>query len=199
MSRHLVVLLAVAAAACGGSSAAPSGTGSTPAAVRAYNATAQQLTDAGASYGATSQQETTVAQCQTDHGTYQARVQPMIDQMRNLGPQMDEMMDAENHPEDADIGCGADATQWLLDQYGSQACASTDMSVNHQRAEQHAQLMIDWAQHQTVRSAQLGSLMGMDMGGMTGMGGSTGTCQRNPDGSFTLSGGGMMGPGGGMQ
>ncbi len=198
MSRHLVVLLSVASAACGGSSAPQSGAGVAPADVRAYNATAQQVTDAATSYGATSQQATTVAQCQADHATYDAQVQPMIDHMRNLGPQMDAMMDAEHHPEDADVGCGADAMQWLLDQYGSQACASADMTVNHQRAAQHAQLMPDWAQHQTVRSAQLGSMMGMDMGGMTGMGGSTGTCQRNADGSFTLSGGGMMGSVGGM-
>jgi hypothetical protein len=59
------------------------------------------------------------------------------------------------------------------------------MAPNRAEAARHVQAMTEWSDHLRVRSEQMGSMMGM--GGMSG-GGTTGTCQRNADGSYTLAG-----------
>lgn len=64
------------------------------------------------------------------------------------------------------------------------------MGPNESEAARHVEVMTAWADHQRVRAEQMGSMMGT--GGMPG-GGTTATCRRNTDGSYTLAGsGGMM-------
>lgn len=66
--------------------------------------------------------------------------------------------------------------RWELDRHASLACASIgDMTPNRTEAARHVEAMTEWADHQRVRSEQMGSRMGM--GGMSGDG-STGICQR---------------------
>ncbi len=161
--------------------------------VEGFHAGAQQIADAASAYGAVAGGMADVAACRTDQAAYDGGVRPMLEQMRALAGAMDQQMTASmgGQGASADMRCGADAMLWELDRHAPLACASSgDMAPNRTEAARHVQAMTEWTDHQRVRSEQMGSAMGM--GGMGG-GGTTATCQRNADGSYTLSGGtGMM-------
>jgi hypothetical protein len=161
--------------------------------VDGFHAGAQEIAAAASGYGAAAGGMADVAACRTGQSGYDGVVRPMVEQMRAIAGPMDENMTSMGgQAASADMQCGADAMRWELDRHASLACASTgDMTPNRTEAARHVQAMTEWADHQRVRSEQMGSMMGM--GGMSGDG-STGTCQRNADGSYTLSGGGGMMP-----
>lgn len=171
----------------------PSGPGVTGMMVTGFHAAAEEIAAAASGYGAAAGGMADVAACGTDQTSYDGVVRPMVEQMRAIATPMDENMTSRGgQAASADMQCGADAMLWELDRHAPLACASTgDMAPNRTEAARHVQAMTRWTDHQRVRSEQMGSMMGM--GGMSG-GGTTGSCQRNADGSYTLSGGGGMMP-----
>jgi hypothetical protein len=100
------------------------------------------------------------------------------------------------------MACAAAAMVAELDRHQAAACASAgDMAPNVTEAQQHVATMTDWADHQLVRSHDMGTMMdaggggmmggggmggGMGGGGMGGGGMSTGHCVQNQDGTYTL-------------
>lgn len=192
--KTIALSLAAATAACGGSS--DTSGGASTADVQTFHTTSEAVAAAAESYGAAGASMPDVQTCGANESRYDAQVRPMVEQMRALAGGMDHEMMSMGQAGRADILCAADAMAAELDHHRSVACASlADMAPNRAEASHHAQAMTAWADHQRVRSEQMGSMMGM--GGM-GPGGQTGTCQRNADGSFTLGGGSAMpGPGGG--
>jgi hypothetical protein len=161
--------------------------------VDGFHAGAQEIAAAASGYGAAAGGMADVAACRADQTGYDGVVRPMVEQMRAIASPMDESMTAMGgQVASADMQCGADAMLWELDRHASLACASTgDMAPNRTEAARHVQAMTGWTDHQRVRSEEMGSMIGR--GGMSG-GGTTGACQRNADGSYTLSGGGGMMP-----
>lgn len=161
--------------------------------VTGFHAGAEEIAAAASGHGAAADGIADVAACRTDQMSYDGVVRPMVKQMQAIARSMDESMTSmSGQVASADMECGADAMLWELDRHASLACASTgDMAPNRAEAERHVQAMSGWADHQRVRSEQMGSMMAMD--GMSG-GGATGACRRNADGSYTLSGGGRMMP-----
>jgi hypothetical protein len=161
--------------------------------VSGFHAGAEEIAAAVTRHGVAAAGMSDVAACRADETSYDAVVRPMVNQMRVLASPMDETMRSMGGPgASGDMQCGADAMRWELDRHASLACASTgDMGPNRTEDARHVQAMTSWTDHQRVRSEQMGSTMGM--GGMPG-GGTTATCQRNADGSYTLPGGGGMMP-----
>jgi hypothetical protein len=188
--KMIALSLAAAAAACGGSSNDGGGNGTTD--VQTFNTTSQAIAATASSYGTNAASMPGLAACSSDETGYDAQVRPMVQQMRTLSGGMDDRMRSMGQLSSADMACGSDAMLAELDLHQAIACASpTDMTPNESEAERHAQVMAAWAEHQRIRSVEVGSMMGM--GGM-GPGGTTGTCQRNSDGTYTMAGG-PAGPG----
>jgi len=178
--RYLVLVLAVAAAACGSS-------GVTSADVQKLNALSQDVSAAATTYGTHAAAMTDTGSCSSAENTYDAQVRPMVGQIQGMGTAMDDEMGSMNHMSDADIECGAQAMMAELDRHKGVACASaTDMAPNKAEAQQHVATMTQWANHEMVRSDEMGSMMGMGMGGMGGGAMTTGHCVHNPDGSYTM-------------
>jgi hypothetical protein len=162
-----------------------SGPAVTSGMVAGFHSGVEEISAAVSGYGAAAAGMTDVAACRTDQMGYDGVVRPMVKQMHAIAGPMDESMASMGGAAGSgDMQCGADAMLWELDRHGSLACASTgDMAPNRSEAARHVQAMTAWADHQRVRSEQMGSMMGM--GGMPG-GGTTATCQRNQDGSYTM-------------
>lgn len=195
MKLIIVAVTSVALAACGSDSSSGNGGGSgqaTPDQVQDFRATAQAISLAASSYGTTAAVMPDRAACTANQTAYDAQVRPLLGHMQSASGAMDGQMSSMGRAGDADMTCGADAMGADLARHASIACASpTDMGPNKSEAARHVQVMTAWAGHQRVRSEQMGSTMGM--GGMPG-GSTTGACQRNADGSYTLLGGGGMMP-----
>ncbi len=178
--RHFVIVLGVAAAACGGSSV-------TTADVQKFNTLSQNVSSAAATYGTTAAGMTGAPSCNDAENAYDAQVRPMIGQMQGMAGAMDDRMGSMGHMSDADMDCGANAMMAELDRHKAVACASsTDMAPNKAEAQQHVTAMTRWADHEMARSAEMGSMMGMGMGGMGGSGMTAGHCVHDADGSYTL-------------
>lgn len=189
MKKTLVVAVScVALAACGGGGTSGGRSPVTTGDVQAFRGSAEAISTAATAYGATAATMPDHGACLADESGYETQVRPMVDQMRTRSGDMDEQMASMGRAADADMGCGASAMAAELDHHAPLACESaTDMAPNRTEAARHVQAMGAWADHQRARSEQMGSMMGMS--GMPG-GSTTGTCQRNADGSYTLSGGG---------
>ncbi len=173
---------ALLALACGGSTS-----GITSADVQRFNATAQEVATTAATYGAQAGGMTDAASCSTAQSGYDAQVRPMVGNLQSMGGGMDGEMGSMHRASDADMACAANAMMAELDRHRSVACASTvDMTPNKAEAQQHVAAMTQWADHEMARSAEMGSMMGMGMGGMGGAGTTTGHCVRNADGSYTM-------------
>jgi hypothetical protein len=182
--RYTVIVLGLAAAACGGSS----GSSSSAANTQTLNTLSQNISSAAAAYGTQASGMMDTTACNTDETGYEAQVRPMVEQMQGMGPEMDQMMGSLGHGTDADMTCAANAMVAEINRHKSVACSSTtDMGPNKSEAQQHVATMTEWANHQMVRSHDMGSMMGMGMGGMGGGGGmTTGHCVENGDGSFSM-------------
>ncbi len=183
--RHVaiaaVVATAVVVAACGGSSS-----GSTAADVQRLDALSQSVAVDAAAYGAKAAAMADMASCLGDESAYDAQVRPMLAEMQGMAPAMDAEMGSMGHMSDADMACGAQAMAAELDRHRGVACASaTDMAPNRDEAQAHVAAMADWANHEMARSRELGTMMGMGMGGMGGPM-ATGHCVHEPDGSYAL-------------
>jgi len=179
--RTTIVAVAFAVAACGGSS---SSSGSDP---KALNTLSQNVAAAAGAYGTQAGGMMDVSACDTDETSYDAQVRPMVEQMQGMAPGMDQMMGSLGHGSDADMTCAADAMMAELDHHKGVACSSmSDMGPNKTEAQQHVAAMTKWADHQMVRSDDMGSMMGTGMGGMGGGGMTTGHCVHNSDGTYTL-------------
>ncbi len=180
--RRISIVLGLAAIACGGSSSSSPG-----ASPRTLNALSQSIASAAAAYGAQTAGMADSTSCNADETGYDAQVRPMVEQMQGMGPEMDQMMSSMGHADDADMSCAAGAMMAELDRHKGMACSSmTDMGPNRSEAQQHVTAMTEWADHQMVRSDDMGSMMGMGMGGMAGGGMTSGHCVENPDGTFTM-------------
>jgi hypothetical protein len=180
--RHLAVLFALAAAACGGSTS-----GITSADVQRFNATAQDVSTAATTSGAQAGGMTDAASCSTAQNGYDAQARPMVGRLQSMGAGMDGEMGSMHHASDADMACAANAMMAELDRHRAVACASTvDMTTNKAEAQHHVAAMTQWADHEMARSDEMASMMGMGMGGMGGTGTTTGHCVRNADGSYTM-------------
>jgi hypothetical protein len=151
--------------------------------VMGVQAGALQLAAAASAYGTAAAAMADVAACRSEAAAYDDVVRPMVQQMRAIAAAVDRRMMSMGQASSADVQCGADAMLWELDRHRSLACAAADMGPNRTEALGHAQAMTEWADHQRVRSEEMGSMMGV--GGMMPGGGATGTCQRNEDGSYT--------------
>ena len=179
--RHAVLVLAAAAAACGGSTTALS-----TADIQAFNTAGLNVSTAAATYGSQAAAMTDSPSCSSAEAAYDSQVRPSVSQMQGLGTAMDEEMGSMGHMSDADMECAANAMMAELDRHKGVACASTtDMTPNKAEAQQHVTTMTQWANHQLSRSHDMGSMMGMGMGGMSGGGMTTGHCVHNADGSYT--------------
>jgi hypothetical protein len=177
--RTSLLLLALAAAACGGTTS-----GVTTADVQRFSATAQSVASAATAYGSQAAGMTDVAACASGESSYDGQVRPMIGQMAGMGPGMDDKMASMGHMSDSDMACGTGAMMAELDRHRAAACASpTDMAPNRAEAQQHVTAMVQWANHERVRAQEMGGMMGM--GGMGGSG-TTGHCVHNPDGSYSM-------------
>lgn len=180
--RHAVLILALAAAACGGTSGSSSG-----ADPRNLNALSQSIVSAAAAYGVQASAMTDATACNGDETGYDGQVRPMVEQMQSMGPQMDQMMSSMGRGADADMACAANAMMAELDHHKGMACSSpADMGPNEVEAQRHVGAMTEWADHQMVRSHDMGSMEGMGMGGMGGGGMMTGRCVDNGDGTFKM-------------
>jgi hypothetical protein len=183
MKRTIGVVSWAVLSACGGGGASVT----TADQVRDFDATAQAISSAASSYGTATAAMPGLAACTADESGYEAQVRPLLDHMRTGSAGMDTLMSSLGPRADADMACATSAMAAELAHHAAIACASpTDMSPNESEAARHVQAMIAWADHQHVRTEQMGSMMGM--GGMAG-GMTTGTCRRNADGTYTLSGG----------
>lgn len=143
---------------------------------RAYTALAQQISSSAAAYAAAAGSTSDVPSCQSGHAAYDAHMGPMLDHLHAMSGDMDRQMGMMAY---GDMMCGADAMLAELAHHDAAACTSTDMTANHAEAARHAAAMEAWAEHQRASCAQ------MD-GGRMGTGGSTTSCHRNADGTFTL-------------
>jgi hypothetical protein len=180
--RKSLVFLALLAAACGGTTS-----GVTSADIQAFNTAAQGVSTAAASYGSQAAGMTSAATCTSAQTSYSSQVRPLVDQMKRMGTAMDDRMGSMGHMADGDMECGANAMEAELTRHGSVACASaTDMTPNMTEAQQHVATMTQWANHQMARSHEMGSQVGMGMGGMGGGGMTTGHCVHDPGGSYSM-------------
>jgi hypothetical protein len=151
------------------------------------NSLSENISSAAAAYGTQANGMTSATACGTDETGYDAQVRPMVEQMTGMAPGMDQKMGSMGHGGDADMTCAADAMMAELDRHKGAACTSaTDMGPNVTEAQHHVATMTQWADHQMVRSDELGSMMGTGMGGMGGGGMTTGECVRNADGTYTM-------------
>jgi hypothetical protein len=150
--------------------------------VQAYAGLARQISGAAAAYGTADDAASDVPSCQSAHAAYDANVRPMVDRMRAMSGDMDREMEMMGHGDEADMTCGADGMMAELDRHRTAACTSADMAANHAEADRHATAMGQWAEHQRMRSEEMGGMMGM--GGMGGSG--PATCHRSDDGTYTL-------------
>jgi hypothetical protein len=142
---------------------------------------------AAAAYGTQASGMTDVNACNADETSYDAQVRSMIEQMKGMAPGMDQMMSSLGQGSDADMTCAANAMMAELDHHKGVACSSTiDMGPNKTEAQHHVAVMTQWADHQMVRSEDMGSMMGSGMGGMGGGGLSTGHCVLNGDGTYSM-------------
>ncbi len=180
--RRTIFVLVLGTAACGG------GSGSSGASPQTMNALAQSISSAATAYGTHAGGMMDVTACNGDEASYDGQVRPMVEHMQSMGPQMDQLMSSMGHGTDADMTCAANAMMAELDRHQGVACSSmTDMAPNKAEAQQHVSAMNQWADHQMVRSDDMGSMMGSGMGGGMGGGGmTTGHCVQNPDGTFSM-------------
>ena len=182
MTRYAFLSLALALAACGGSTSGPD-----TAEIQAFNAAAQGVSVAAATYGTQAAAMTTPGSCTAAQNAYDAQVRPMVGQMQGMGSSMDGMMDSMGHMDADDMGCSANAMMAELDRHRAVACTSTtDMSPNQAEAQHHVASMTQWAGHAEGRSHDLASMTGMGMGGMMGSGTTTGHCIHGVDGGYTF-------------
>jgi hypothetical protein len=184
--RNAFLLLALfSAAACGGTTS-----GVSAATIQAFNADALGVSTAAASYGTQAAAMTSAATCASAQGAYDPQARPKVLEMQGMGPAMDRgmgSMGSTGHMADEDMACAANAMMAELDRHAAIACASAaDMTANKAEAQQHVATMTQWANHQMVRSDEMGSMMGTGMGGMAGGGMTTGHCVHNADGTYTM-------------
>jgi len=178
MRHSLLVLVVVTVAACGSQLSSTE--------IQNFRSDALAVSTAATTYGNQTAQMQSVASCTSLHQGYDSQVRPLIGQMQSMSSAMDSMMGDEQHMGDADIRCGADAMMVELDAHRAAACASsTDMASNEAEAQRHAAEMVQWATHESDRSQELGSLMGMAMG-MGGNGSSGSHCRHDSDGGYSL-------------
>lgn len=179
--RTTFAALALAAAACGGSSSTP---GANPL---TFNTLSQDISSAATGYGTKASGMTDAMACSTDETGYDAQVRSMVEQMHGMAPDMDQMMSSLGHGSDGDMTCAANAMMAELDHHKGAACSSmTDMGPNKAEAQRHVAAMTEWAEHQMVRSNDMASMMGTGMGGMGGGGMTTGHCVHNADGTYSM-------------
>ncbi len=182
MTRYALLALALTLAACGGSMS-----GLNTAEIQAFNTSAQGVSAAVTTYGTQAEAMTSPTTCASAQTSYDTQVRPMVGQMQGMGPDMDSMMGSMNHMDAEDMGCTANAMLAEMNRHQAVACASTtDMTPNKAEAQQHVASMTQWASHAMNRSHDLGSMEGMNMGGMMGSGSTTGHCIHNADGSYTF-------------
>jgi hypothetical protein len=188
--RKVLLLLTVFSAACGGTTS-----GVSSAEIQAFNAAASSVSTAAAGYGTQAAAMTSAATCTSAQGAYDPQARPKILVMQGMGPGMDRGMGSMGHMADEDMACASNAMMAELDRHAAIACASAaDMTANKAEAQQHVATMTQWANHQMVRSDEMGSMMGSmmgsgmgsGMGGMAGGGMTTGHCVHNADGSYTM-------------
>ena len=154
-----------------------------PMGVQGFHALSQQIADAAAAHGTAVAGMADVTACAPAETSYAAQVRPMIQQMRVLADDMDVMMGSLGQTAHADMTCSSDALLAELDHHASVACGS-DLSAIRLEGARHAAAMASWADHQRVRSEEMGAMMGI--AGMTmPSSGTGGACQRNPGGTFT--------------
>ena len=182
MRKALLLVTALSAAACGGTTS-----GISSAEIQAFNAAALAVSTAAATYGTQAAAMTSTATCTSAQGAYDPQARPKVIAMQGMGVAMDGSMGTMGHTSDEDMACAANAMMAELDRHAAIACASAaDMTPNKAEAQQHVAAMTQWANHQMVRSNAMGSMMGMGMGGMGGAGMTTGHCVHNPDGSYSM-------------
>jgi hypothetical protein len=182
MTRYALLALALTLAACGGSTS-----GLNTAEIQAFNTSAQGVSAAVTTYGTQAAAMTSSTTCASAQTSYDSQVRPMVGQMQGMGGDMDSMMGSMNHMDAEDMGCTANAMLAEMNRHQGVACASTtDLTPNKTEAQQHVASMTQWASHAMNRSHDLGSMGGMNMGGMMGSGSTTGHCIHNADGSYTF-------------
>jgi len=167
--------------ACGSSSS-----GIDSAEIQSFNAAAQGVSTAVATYGTQAAAMAFAATCVSAQASYDSQARPLIGQMQGMGVDMDAMMGSMNHMDARDMGCSANAMMAELNRHQAAACASTaDMTPNKAGAQQHVATMTQWASHEMGRSHDLASMAGMGTGSM-GNGTTSGHCVHNADGTYTF-------------
>lgn len=149
--------------------------------VQGFHALARDIATAATAYGAAAATMSDLAACSPAETAYDGQVRPIVQQMRVLARDMDATMGSLGQAPLGDMSCGSDALLAELDRHRAAACGS-DLSAAKAEAARHVQTMTSWTEHQRIRSEQMGALM--DAGSTMGTGGTTGTCQRDGDGTF---------------
>lgn len=176
MPRNSIALsLAMALIACGSSHMETVD-------VQSFHSTAQAISIAVTAYGSSAAGTSDGTSCASAESSYEAQVGPLMQHMHGLAGAMDARMSSMGHMASADMTCAADAMTAELGRHRGTACGP-DLLADKAEAASHVQAMTAWSDHQRIRSEQMGSMMGM---ATMGPGGTTGTCQHNPDGSFTM-------------
>jgi hypothetical protein len=103
--------------------------------------------------------------------------------MQQMSAEMDRHMEGMGHG-GVDMGCMADAMAAEVERHHVEACTGADAAADEQEAAAHVATMTRFMEHQRTRYQDAGSSMGM----MSPPDGTTFSCHRNEDGSFTLGG-----------
>lgn len=188
MRRFPWILAVSAAAACTSSSPPPASLSQAATFDEAAASAATAVTQYRAAAAASSSQ----AECIAALGPYVATIEPLLDRMRSMAPEMDGFMTSSGSAASADMACGVQVMADDLSHHQAVACASADMAANHAEAQRHADAMASFTEHMEMRAVQAGGMMSdggmgqrrmMDGGWMGGW----------SDGGWTAPDGGMMG------
>ena len=171
---------ALVLSACGTDMMGSSGAASQLA---SYRTLGLQMTATVDAYAADTATLPDVPACEAAHTRYEGAMPGMVDRMRAMSDAMDRHMADMGHS-GFDMTCMADAMRAELQRHHAAACTGPGVPADEQEAAAHVQAMRRFMEHQRMRYQDAGSSMGM----MGPPDGSTFTCRRNADGSFTLNG-----------
>ncbi len=192
MRRALLISLSVLAAC---SSSSSRSTGPTASDAATYNQKALEAAAAATGYKQAAGAMASPADCTAALQKYEASMQPLLDQMRQMARGMDDFMKSAGQPMAGDLDCGMQLMQDELARHKSVACSSPDMAANLAEVVRHCDAMASFADHMEMRAVEAGQMMSPDGGMAMGAPGPTadaGWMEDWTDGGFKLQDGGAM-------
>jgi hypothetical protein len=171
--RSLVLLPAIALAACGGSTPPAA-----PAEAAQLRALAKTIVGSIEDYGSQARSMASSTGCRTERSQYEARVGPAIEGIIALAPALDPWMGTRGPSAHADLGCGAAAMLAEFQRHTDIACTSLDLATNRAETAAHVVTMRRWADLVAARGEEAGEPRG---GGASGGGP---RCVRFSDGAL---------------